>query len=137
MARPSRLPEPATTLVLNALRQGKKPLSAYALLEKLHQTGIHSSPIVYRALNALQKKGLAHKINRLNAYVACNCNHSHRHELSILTVCQQCDHVEELHQKPVIAHINALREMGVLLSPEAVVELPVICTQCVPIVPAA
>ena len=131
MARPSSLPKPASELVLNALKKSKQPLSAYDILEKVKKFGVKSSPIVYRALDTLMESGQAHKINELGAFVACACASDHDHEMSVLTICQGCRQVEELHDHKLIDHITALRKFDVNLPRSAVVELPVTCNACV------
>lgn len=131
MARPSSLPAPAEELVLGALRKSKKPLSAYDILEKVNKFGIKSSPIVYRALEVLMQNGTAHKINELNAFVACACTTDHHHDVSVLTVCKGCKRVDELHDHAVIHHLTKLRKLHVNLTKSAVVELPVTCENCV------
>lgn len=130
MARPSSLPEPAEKLVLTALRKSKAPLSAYEILEKVKKFGINSSPIVYRALELLTKNGTVHKINELNAFVACACTADHNHDVSVLTVCQGCKKVSELHDHDIIHHMTKLRKLHVNLTKTAVIELPVICIDC-------
>ena len=130
MARPSSLPKPAEELILSALRKSRRPLSAYSLLEKVKKFGVRSSPIVYRALETLVKQGEAHKINELNAYVACACDAGHSHEVSVLTVCQGCKCVNELHDHAIIHHLIKLRDLDVNLSQAAVLELPVTCKDC-------
>lgn len=130
MARPSSLPAPAEELVLRTLLKSKAPLSAYAILEKVNKFGIKSSPIIYRALEGLMKRGAAHKINELNAYVACACTADHHHDVSVLTICQGCKRVEELHDHGVIAHMSALRKLRVNLPESATIELPVMCKPC-------
>ncbi len=130
MARISSLPAPAETLVLNTLRSAAEPMTAYGLLEALRPVGIRSAPIIYRALDLLMKQGNVHKINELGAYVACDCTDDHKHSMSVLAICGQCREVEELHDHAVIHHLEHLREQGIRLQPHAVIELPVICSQC-------
>ncbi len=130
MARPSSLPAPAEELVLGALRKSKLPLSAYDILGKVKKFGINSSPIVYRALETLMKGGKAHKINELNAFVACACTADHHHAVSVLTVCKGCKRVDEVHDHAVIRHLTKLRNLHVNLTASAVVELPIICSTC-------
>ena len=130
MARPSSLSEPSQDMVLKVLRKNKLPLSAYAILEKLKKSGIKSPPIVYRALENLIKNGRVHRINELNAFVACNCESDHTHDISVLTVCSTCKKVEELHDHAIIQHLGKLRQMDISLAEHAVIELPVTCAQC-------
>jgi Fur family transcriptional regulator, zinc uptake regulator len=130
MARPSSLSAPASELVLKLLRKASGPLTAYELLEKLKKAGVNSAPIVYRALEVLIKSGTAHKIKELGAYVACDCTHSHQHALSVLTVCGDCHKVAELHNHSVIHQLENLRNAGVRLQENAVIELPITCSAC-------
>ena len=130
MARPSRLPAPADELVLTALRKSTKPMSAYTILEKVKKFGIKSSPIVYRALDILMKQGTVHKINELNAFVACACTADHHHDVSVLTICQDCRRVDELHDHDVIHHLSTLRKFHINLRQSAVLELPITCDSC-------
>lgn len=130
MARPSTLPAPSHELVLNALQSATGPQTAYNLLENLKKFGINSPPIVYRALERLVERGAVHRIQALNAFVACNCSHDHEHALSVLTVCGQCRQVHELHDHAVIDHLNGLRALNVALAERGVIELPIVCPDC-------
>ncbi len=130
MARPLSLSKPAAELVLSLLKSSKEPLTAYTILAKLKKSGVNSAPIVYRALESLVKNGKIHKIKELGAYVACDCTQDHHHEVSILTVCNGCKKVEELHDHKIIHQIEGLRKQGIRLASHAIVELPVICNSC-------
>jgi Fur family zinc uptake transcriptional regulator len=130
MARPSSLSKPAETLVLHALRKSKAPQTAYALLEKLKKSGIKHAPIVYRALESLMKSGAVHKVKELGAFIACDCLADHQHALSVLTICGDCNEVEELHDHAVIHQLENLRKQGVRLQAHAVIELPITCNAC-------
>jgi hypothetical protein len=49
-----------------------RALGAYAVLDQLREAGFGSQPpVAYRALDFLVAHGFAHKIERLNAFVAC------------------------------------------------------------------
>lgn len=130
MARPSKLTVHPRELVLNALRKSKVPLSAYDLLDKLKPHGINGPPIVYRALETLLARGVVHKIHATGAYIACNCDDNHSHELSVLTICRSCKKVSELHDHAVIHHLEKLRRMQVNVPENAVIEIPVMCPAC-------
>lgn len=128
MPRTSSLPASANTLTLQALKQSPEPLTAYQILKSLKKQGVRSAPIVYRALDTLQKEGLVHRVERLNAYLPCN--HAHPHPLSIITVCDSCQQTSELHDYEISSHIEKLNEMGLTLAEEATFELPVLCAPC-------
>lgn len=128
MARPSIAP--TRDLVLRLLRRNRRPMSAYALLEKLAPHGIKGPPVVYRALEALSAQGKVHKIQAIGAYIACNCDNSHDHALSVLTVCGDCHSVSELHDHAVMHHLEKLKSHGIALREHAIIELPVTCENC-------
>ena len=82
--------------ILALLKRSRKPLTAYAILDKLHATGIKAPTTVYRALTALTEKGLVHRIESLNAFIACqhhDAAHSHGGQFAI---CTQCGTVQEI-----------------------------------------
>ncbi len=81
--------------VLQLLLESDEPAKAYDLLANLDGEGAAKPPTVYRALDFLQEVGLAHKIESLNAYVACgHTSHSHS---AVFLICETCHGAEELH----------------------------------------
>ncbi len=81
--------------VLTLLLQSTEPAKAYDLLQDLDGEGAAKPPTIYRALDFLQENGLAHKIESLNAYVACG-HTGHAHSAFFL-ICDNCGSAEELH----------------------------------------
>ena len=53
------------------LTAARNPLSAYDVLDKMRSKGAVTPPTVYRSFDKLIEKGLAHRLESLNAYVAC------------------------------------------------------------------
>ena len=131
MSRPSKLSASSPELVLKVLQSNVKPLSAYEILEKVKEFGIKSPPIVYRALDILIKIGKVHKVNELKTFIACDCEEDHQHLLSILTICQSCNEVSELHDHIVIDHLVKLKTLNIYLANKAVIELPIMCQNCI------
>lgn len=71
-------------------------MGAYDLLDKLRSEGFGSQPpVVYRALDFLVGNGFAHKIEGLNAFVACS-DPSAEHSPTFL-ICRSCESVAETH----------------------------------------
>ncbi len=130
MARPSKHTIPPSEMILRTLRKSKAPMSAYEILGSIRAFGVKSPPIVYRALSSLQKTGDIHRIEQLNAYVACDCTNNHTHALSVLAVCTTCQSVNELHDHAIIHHLEALRKKGLNIPDGAVMEIPVTCNDC-------
>ena len=63
---------PPRRRVLEMLLQAGQPVKAYDLIAAFGDGGAPAKPpTVYRALDFLSKQGLAHRIESLNAYIAC------------------------------------------------------------------
>jgi len=61
--------------VLALLRDRIKAMSAYDVLGELRQFNPKiAPPTVYRALTALEEKGQIHRLESINAFVACQCD---------------------------------------------------------------
>ena len=61
--------------VLGALGRSEKPLSAYDILDRARSDALKAPVQVYRALES-SRAGLVHRIEALNAFVACS-DHDH------------------------------------------------------------
>lgn len=82
-------------LVLGTLTQSVGPLSAYDILDKLRADGLRAPLQIYRALDKLVERGLAHRLESLNAFVACADAHCHRKGLIAFAICEGCGKVDE------------------------------------------
>lgn len=82
--------------VLELLLQQGGPAKAYDLMAAYDADGPAAKPpTVYRALDFLAKQGLAHRIESLNAYVACR-SEDPAHAAAFL-ICDCCGSAEETH----------------------------------------
>ena len=82
-------------LVFSQLTKATGPLSAYTLLDQLREHGLRAPLQVYRALEKLQEMGLVHRLESLNAFVACAHEHDHQHGLVAFAICNDCGRVTE------------------------------------------
>lgn len=86
---------PLRRKVLTLLLESPGPAKAYDLLEKLGDTGAAKPPTVYRSLDFLLEMGLAHRIESMNAFVACgHWGHGHA---AVFLICDSCGAAGELH----------------------------------------
>ena len=80
--------------VLQLLLEAHAPLKAYDLIATYGETGAPAKPpTVYRALEFLERQGLAHRIESLNAYVPCRLA-PEPHSAAFL-ICDCCGAAEE------------------------------------------
>ncbi|HSG55849.1 MAG TPA: Fur family transcriptional regulator [Paracoccaceae bacterium] len=85
---------PVRHRVLEILLEAHAALGAYEVLARLAAEGLGSKPpVAYRALGFLVDNGLAHRIERLNAYVAC-ARPGAAHDPAFL-ICRTCGSVAE------------------------------------------
>lgn len=120
---------PIRRRVLELIANTSGGLKAYDLLDLLARD--HASarpPTVYRALDFLIDQGLVHRIESLNAYVACPCpEHTHRFQLLI---CRECGYVKELHLDDVNDQLTVqARTLGFQVQRQTI-ELLGLCRKC-------
>lgn len=120
--------------VLEILLAEHKAMGAYKVLDTLRQEGLGSQPpVAYRALDFLVKNGFAHKIESMNAFVACS-SPSEDHLPSFL-ICKNCDAVAETRGGPVMRPIKrTVDDIGFQVD-SAIIEINGLCINCAP--PAA
>ncbi|WP_233356081.1 transcriptional repressor [Henriciella aquimarina] len=114
--------------VLRLLLESQEPSKAYDLLANLDGEGSAKPPTVYRALDFLQEVGLAHKIESLNAYVACG-HASHKHS-AVFLICDECGGAEELHAISTTDALKAETEAAGFHMRHAVIEVRGVCRAC-------
>ena len=86
---------PARLRVLALLLGAGEPVKAYDLIARFGEDGQPAKPpTVYRALEFLERKGLAHRIASISAYVACTSG-SIDHAAAFL-ICDCCGATTEV-----------------------------------------
>lgn len=120
---------PVRRRTLEILLREHRAIGAYDLLAHLAQEGLGSQPpVAYRALDFLVKAGLAHKIEALNAYIACTETEA-EHTPAFL-ICRRCNSVVETRTTPAAGRLgDAARETGFHIE-RAVVEAQGLCPSC-------
>ncbi len=85
---------PVRRRVLEILLEEHKALGAYDVLSRLATEGFgNQPPVAYRALEFLVEQGLAHRIQRLNAFTACV--HPGQDHAPAFLICRTCHMVAE------------------------------------------
>lgn len=120
---------PVRRKALEILLQEHRALGAYDMLDRLRDAGFGSQPpVAYRALEFLVAHGFAHKIEGLNAFVACahpGANHS-----PAFMICRSCDSVAEAQAAPARGALGeAARATGFQIE-RTMVEAIGLCPSC-------
>lgn len=118
------------SLVLSALERAKAPLSAYTILDQLRDDGFRAPPQVYRALDKLVEMGAVHRLESLNAFVACRHPDCDGHETAAFAICETCGQVTELNDSEFSHHLRDLAAKVGFAVRKSTVELRGTCATC-------
>ena len=117
---------PARRRVLEILLKEHRALGAYDILEILG--GGAKPPMAYRALDFLVKHGFAHRIERLNAFIACA--HPGEDHAPAFLICRGCDAVAEAPSEPTKGRLGDTARAAGFRIERAVVEAIGLCPNC-------
>ncbi|MEM9123606.1 MAG: Fur family transcriptional regulator [Pseudomonadota bacterium] len=94
------------TVVIEALGASERPLTAYEILDlkDVRAKGLKAPLTIYRALEKLVDRGLVHRIESLNAYIACAHRHPHR-SVSGFMICNDCKKTVEYPLQECESHL--------------------------------
>lgn len=85
---------PVRRRTLEILLEAHRAMGAYEVLDRLAEDGFgRQPPVAYRALEFLVEHGLAHRLQRLNAFAACL--HPGEDHAPVFLICRECDRVAE------------------------------------------
>lgn len=116
--------------VLELVCESHRPVGAYDLLSRLggERKTKAAPPTVYRALDFLMEQGLIHRINSLNAYVACFG--PHRPHDACLLICERCRTVDESEAESVRRAIDKRADEAGFRVRQRTVEITGLCRAC-------
>lgn len=121
---------PIRRRVLEILLEAHEALGAYDLLRRLEDGGKAAQPpVAYRALDFLQTHGFVHRIERLNAFVACM--HPREDHAPAFMICRQCRAVAETLSPATLPLGEAAQSVGFKIE-RTVVEAEGLCPRCQP-----
>jgi Fur family zinc uptake transcriptional regulator len=119
-------------LVFTALERAGTPLSAYQILDQLRDEGFRAPLQVYRALDQLRGLGVVHRLESMNAFVACahGDGHSHHGEPIGFTICERCGAVSEIHDADFRAFVESIGTRSGFRAEKTTVEIRGLCAEC-------
>ncbi|MET0182448.1 MAG: Fur family transcriptional regulator [Caulobacterales bacterium] len=120
---------PLRRRVLELLIDQGAPSKAYDLLARLGtQSHPAKPPTVYRALEFLTRLGLAHKIESLNAFVACEAGACERS--TIFLICETCGAAEEFDAGHALVDLVQAAERDGFQLRRTMIEATGLCQHC-------
>ena len=127
MAEARRLPKNAA-LVHAFLRRHEGPATAYRILDGLRPLGVSAPPTVYRALDRLIALGLVHRVESINAFVACD--RPEHDDGNGFAICRDCGHVAEFAGEAVRQALDEIAEVRNFELDRVTIELSGRCSSC-------
>jgi Fur family zinc uptake transcriptional regulator len=115
--------------VLELLIDHHGPAKAYDLLALLDgERGQAKPPTIYRALDFLVRMGLAHRIESLNAFVACDIGACARS--TIFLICERCGGAEEFDAGHALVDLSEAAKRDGFAIRRTMIEASGLCSAC-------
>ena len=118
------------SLVMDALTKSEGPLSAYTILDQLRDQGFRAPLQVYRALDKLIEFGKVHRLESLNAFVACSHPNCDGLETLTFMICDNCGQVTEITDGSLSKRLKQLAGEAQFTLQKSTIELRGLCTAC-------
>ena len=131
----SRMARGRVADILEALMASPRPMSAYDLIATIGAQVPASPPTIYRGLKKLISDGKVHRIESLNAFVACRHSKGaeldHEHERGVgFAICDRCGSVDEFVDPVVGERLDADLSARSFLPRAVTVEVRGLCAGC-------
>ena len=118
-------------IVLKIIRNNRKALSAYDIVDKFQRIKRIQPMTVYRSLNSLISEGYVHKSSHHNTFVLCKFSHS-KNDITTLSVCTKCKDIEEVvidrNKMGLLLNVLDLKKFNTNKLQQ--IEIPAICKSC-------
>ncbi len=115
-------------MIVDALRGAGRPVSAYEIIDHLRGKATLAPQTVYRALDRLIAQGSAHRLETLNAFVAC-AHFSHA-GAAVFAICDSCGTVTEFEEARAVAALAAWAKKAKFQTRAMTLELRGRCVAC-------
>jgi Fur family transcriptional regulator, zinc uptake regulator len=123
---------PIRARVLGLVADAGQPIKAYDLLELVREgegAGAAAPPTVYRALDFLLANGFIHKLESVNAFVACHHPSTAQHSVPFL-ICDHCHSAVELEDLDVVAQLETRAKLLGFQPQAQTLEVHGLCARC-------
>jgi len=115
-------------MIIEALRGMGQPVSAYELIEQLRGKAVLAPQTVYRSLDRLIAEGRAHRLESLNAFVACR--HPTHRGAAIFAICDECRSVTEFYEADAVSSLAGWAKKAKFDVRQMTLELRGRCKSC-------
>lgn len=119
---------PLRRRVLELLMDQHGPAKAYDLLPLIDSDKQAKPPTIYRALDFLVRMGLAHRIESMNAFVACDIGACARS--TIFLICDNCGAAEEFDAGHALVDLTEAAKHDGFEIRRTMIEASGLCANC-------
>ena len=117
-------------LVMGVLEKEPHPMSAYMILDQLRDSGFRAPLQVYRALEKLIGMGRVHRLESLNAFIACSHMSCEKGGATAFVICDRCENVQEMCDESVSLFLVGLTQKAKLRVLKPSIGLHGVCGAC-------
>ena len=115
--------------ILTVIGKADGPMGAYDVLGELREFNAKlAPPTIYRALAALVEEGQIHRLESMNAYVACK--HKAHDNAAVMSICDDCGSVEEAVAPDVLSDLSTVVGQSGFAAKRHVIEVHGVCGSC-------
>jgi Fur family zinc uptake transcriptional regulator len=115
-------------MIVEAIRMAGGPLSAYEIIDRLRTQATLAPQTVYRALDRLIASGSVHRLESLNAFVACR--HQHHVGAAVFAICDECRTVTEFEEPRAVSALSGWADKTKFAVRSMTLELRGRCSAC-------
>ncbi len=115
-------------MIVEELRGVGRPVSAYELIDRLRDKALLAPQTVYRSLDRLIADGQAHRLESLNAFVACR--HPSHEGAAVFAICEDCGTVTEFDEPQAIERLQAWARKAKFAVDRLTLEIRGRCRMC-------
>lgn len=119
---------PLRKRVLELLMDQPGPAKAYDLLPLIDADKNAKPPTIYRALDFLVRMGFAHRIESINAFVACEVGACERS--TIFLICEKCGAAEEFDAGHAMVDLSEAAKKDGFAIRRTMIEASGLCGAC-------
>ncbi|MEN8249906.1 MAG: transcriptional repressor [Bacteroidota bacterium] len=121
---------PIRQSVLKEIMGSHKACKAYDIIQQLSTPDmIVKPPTVYRAIEFLLAQGFIHKIESINAFIACYHQHN-ANDCYQLFICDECGNISEQSDDKLCQQLKRESKQTGFTIRQPVVEVHGICAKC-------
>jgi len=99
------------SVVLETLQNASGPLSAYQIMDVpgVRERGLKAPLTIYRALDKLIERGMVHRLDSMNAFVACGRDEPHDSPAAFM-ICTACKSTIEVESTECVRSVHSIAE---------------------------